>query len=184
MRGLSSTRLSSLYWAVQVGLLTPLTFAQHCLHPLAVFTSGAYFLKNGRRWQWICEVDSASFKGAFEGPQSDCVWAKQEFVAHATGCQFFFLFSMHLWSDQPKNNTFFFSILHHLSTIFPANTTVLAFVLLCNSRLNKTSIFIHSMKQCLLRNQPGSGSCDISGLLSKWLWRVFTHANQFHWTAQ
>ena len=37
------------YWAVQAGLLTPLTFAQHRLSPLAAFTSGAYFLHNGRR---------------------------------------------------------------------------------------------------------------------------------------
>ena len=28
-------------------LLTPLTFARHRLSPLAVFTSGAYFLYNG-----------------------------------------------------------------------------------------------------------------------------------------
>ena len=38
-----------LYWAIQAGLLTPLTFAQHRLSPLAAFTSGAYFLHNGRR---------------------------------------------------------------------------------------------------------------------------------------
>ena len=38
-----------LYWAIQAGLLTPLTFAQHCLSPLAAFTAGAYFLHNGRR---------------------------------------------------------------------------------------------------------------------------------------
>ena len=31
------------------GLLTPLTFARHRLSPLAAFTSGAYFLHNGRR---------------------------------------------------------------------------------------------------------------------------------------
>ena len=37
------------YWAIHAGLLTPLTFAQHRLSPLAVFTSGAYFLHNGRR---------------------------------------------------------------------------------------------------------------------------------------
>ena len=41
--------LLSMYWAIQAGLLTPLTFAQHCLSPLAAFTSGAYFLHNGRR---------------------------------------------------------------------------------------------------------------------------------------
>ena len=32
------------YWAIQVGLLTPLTFAWHRLSPLAAFISGAYFL--------------------------------------------------------------------------------------------------------------------------------------------
>ena len=39
-------------WAVSGGgLLTPLTFARHRLSPLAAFTSGAYFLHNGRQWQ-------------------------------------------------------------------------------------------------------------------------------------
>ena len=37
------------YWAIQAGLLTPLTFARHRLSPLAAFTSGAYFLHSGRR---------------------------------------------------------------------------------------------------------------------------------------
>ena len=37
------------YWAIQAGLLTPFTFALHRLSPLAAFTSGAYFLHNGRR---------------------------------------------------------------------------------------------------------------------------------------
>ena len=38
-----------MYWAIQAGLLTPLTFARHRLSHLAAFTSGAYFLHNGRR---------------------------------------------------------------------------------------------------------------------------------------
>ena len=42
---------TSLDWAIQAGLLTPLTFARHRLSPLAAFTSGAYFLHNGRRSQ-------------------------------------------------------------------------------------------------------------------------------------
>ena len=37
------------FCAVQVGLLTPLTFAPHRLSPLAAFTSGVYFLRHGRR---------------------------------------------------------------------------------------------------------------------------------------
>ena len=32
------------YWAVQAGLLTPLTFARRRLSPLAAFTSGAWLL--------------------------------------------------------------------------------------------------------------------------------------------
>ena len=57
-----------LYWAIQAGLLTPLTFARHRLSPLVAFTSGAYFLHNGRRWQWICEFYTARVKGIFWGP--------------------------------------------------------------------------------------------------------------------
>ena len=53
------------YWAIQAGLLTPLTFARHRLSPLAAFTSGAYFLHNGRRWQWIFEFYTANVKGIF-----------------------------------------------------------------------------------------------------------------------
>ena len=37
------------YWAIQAGLLTSLTFARHRLSPLSAFTSGAYFLHNGMR---------------------------------------------------------------------------------------------------------------------------------------
>ena len=41
-------RLSTnVFWAVQAGLLTPLTFAQHRLSPLAAFSYSVYFLHNG-----------------------------------------------------------------------------------------------------------------------------------------
>ena len=39
-------RVFSVYWVIQAGLLTPLTFARRRLSPLAAFTSGAYFLHN------------------------------------------------------------------------------------------------------------------------------------------
>ena len=58
---------SHMYWAIQAGLLTPLTFAWHRLNPLAAFTSGVYFLHNGRRWQWIREFYTANFKCIFGG---------------------------------------------------------------------------------------------------------------------
>ena len=37
-------RYSLVYWVIQAGLLTPLTFARHRLSPVAAFTSDAYFL--------------------------------------------------------------------------------------------------------------------------------------------
>ena len=36
-------------WAIQAGLLTPLTFARHRLSPLVAVNSDGYFLHNGRR---------------------------------------------------------------------------------------------------------------------------------------
>ena len=44
-----NTSMSKPYWAVQAGLLTPLTFARPRLNLLATFASGAYFFHNGRR---------------------------------------------------------------------------------------------------------------------------------------
>ena len=53
--------------------------------------------------------------------------------------------------------TLFFPTLHPLSTVIFATATVLAFVLLRDSRFNFHCYkLIHSMKQHLLRNRPGS----------------------------
>ena len=52
MQGQSTLKfplMGMVYWAIQVGLLTPLIFARHRLSPLAAFISGAYFLHNGRQ---------------------------------------------------------------------------------------------------------------------------------------
>ena len=56
------------YWVVQAGLLTPLTFARYRLSPLAAFTTGVYFLHNGRWWQSICKFSTANFKDISGGP--------------------------------------------------------------------------------------------------------------------
>ena len=50
------------------GVVKSLDFCPASLSPLAAFTSGAYFLHNGRQWQWICEFYTANFKDIFEGP--------------------------------------------------------------------------------------------------------------------
>ena len=46
----ATTLLSSMFWAVQVRVVNSLDFCPASfLSPLATFTSGAYFLHNGRR---------------------------------------------------------------------------------------------------------------------------------------
>ena len=128
------------YWAVQAGLLTPLIFAWRCLSPLSAFTSSAFFLHNGKRWQWICEFYTANFKGIFGGLQSECVWQQ---AINCCSCykmpqNAFFFSLMNSWSSgQPKNDTkTFFSTLHPLSLVIFATATVVVFVLLHNSRFN------------------------------------------------
>ena len=57
------------------------------------------------------------------------------------------------------------------SIIFPlvifATAVMVAFVLLSNTRLNFRCYTIHSVNQHLLRNRPGSDSCDLSRLLAR-----------------
>ena len=125
-------------WAVQAGLLTPLTFVRHRLSPLAAFTSGAYFLHNGRRWQKIFEFYTANFKGIFEGPYSECVWQQA-----ITCCSCYrmpqntFFSTNSRSSGQPKNDAkTLFSVLHPLSAVIFVTATVVEFVLLRNSRFS------------------------------------------------
>ena len=52
------------------GVVNSLGFCRHPLRPLASFISGAYFLHNGRRWQWICKFYTANIKSIFGGSSS------------------------------------------------------------------------------------------------------------------
>ena len=118
-----------LYWAVQAGLLTPLTFARHRLSPLAAFTSGAYFLHNGRRWQWICEFYTTNLKGIFGTPVVTTVYRMPQntFFPHEI---------VIIWSAKKWCKDTLFSTLHPPSPVIFATATVAAFVLLHNSRFN------------------------------------------------
>ena len=57
------------FWAIQAGLLTPLTFVRHRLSPLAAFSSGAYFLppppppkkKKREKKKRVCNSEFANF---------------------------------------------------------------------------------------------------------------------------
>ena len=147
------------YWAVQVGLLTPLTFAQHSLSPLAAFTSGAYFLHNGRRWQWICEFYTANFKKHF--------WRPVVIMCQATSNNSKRISSMKLWSfGQPKTTQrHVFSTLHLLSLVIFATAAVVAFVLLCNSRFNFHCYTQHEATPT--QKSARKWCCDLSWLVQK-----------------
>ena len=54
----------------------------------------------------------------------------------------------------------------------------------CFAILVSTSIVIHSVKQRLLRNRPGSDAANSRDFLRERLQREFTRANQLHRTAQ
>ena len=72
---------------------------------------------------------------------------KQELVVRAlyfVGCNYFFSCTCNLLVSQETMYTHFFPILHHLTPVIFANTTVAAFVLF--GILNSTSIVILSLK--------------------------------------
>ena len=149
------------------GVVKSLDFCPESLKssPLAAFTSGAYFLHNGRRWQWICEFYTANFKDIFLGPQSECVW--QQAVACAIGCpkMHFFHELTIFWSAEKQYKDFFFSTLHPLSPVIFATATVVAFVLLRSSRFN-----FHCYTQCEATPTQKSARkwcCDLSRLLAR-----------------
>ena len=136
-----------MYWVVQAGLLTPLTFTQHRLCPLAAFTSVSTFftvmtIKKG-------DSEFAKFTMAF----------KAFFKAHTHrqnvlgNKQYFFCLcyrmpqnasppppppppQTHDLVSQKNNAKMLFSILHHLSPVIFADATQVAFVQLHSSRLN------------------------------------------------
>ena len=159
---------------IQAGLLTPLTFAQHCLSPLAAFTSGVYFLHNGRRWQWICEFYTANVKGVY--------WAITCCSCFRMPQNAFFLWTRDLLVSQKTTQRHFIFTLHPLSTVFFATATVLAFVLLRNSSFN-----FHCYTQCeatptqkLARKCAATSRDFFRGRLQS----AFTLANQLRWIAQ
>ena len=95
------------YWVVQAGL-SPLTFIWHRLSPLDVLTSSAYFLHNGRRWQWILKVTAPTLQAFLKAffPQP---------------------------ARKPGKDTFHPSSPFPVALV---NTTAVALVLLCTSMFN------------------------------------------------
>ena len=142
-------------------LLTPLTFAQHSLSPFA------YFLHNGRRWQWICKFYTTNLKGIFGGLKSECV--RQQAITCCLCCRMpqnaFLPRNHNLLVSHKMTQRHFFSTLYPLSLVIFATATVVAFLLLRNSRFN-----FHCYTQCEATSTQKSAQkwrCDILRLVQK-----------------
>ena len=120
-----------------------------------------------------------TLKTFFGGLWSECVWQQA-----VTCCSCY---------RMPQNDMFFHELaifwsakkqckdtLHPLSLVIFATATVVAFILLRNSRFN----FHCYTQQHLLRNLPRSDAATTRNFLRERLQRAFTRANQLHWTAQ
>ena len=83
------------------------------------------------------------------------------------------------WSAKKMTQRHFFPTLHPLSPVFFATATVLAFVLLHNSRFN-----FHCYTQREATPAQKSAQKWHCNFLRERLQRAFTRANQLHWTAQ
>ena len=82
-------------------------------------------------------------------------------------------------SDLPKNDAkTLFSTLHPLSTVILQLQQW--WHLYCFAILGSTSTVIHSVKQRLLRNRPGSDAATSRDFMRDRLQRAFTRANQLH----
>ena len=78
------------------------------------------------------------------------------------------------------------TLLFHPPSPFPSNFLQLQqwWHLHCFAILGSTFTVIHSVKQRILRNWPGSDAATSHDVSRERLQRVFTHANQLHRTAQ
>ena len=114
-------------------MFTPLTFAQHCLSPLAAFPSGAYFLHNGTlEGGGFVNFTLLTLKTFLEAHSQNVSGNKQKLVAHTIGCPK----TRDLLIYQKTMQRHFFPTLNPLSPVIFVTAGVVAFLLLCNSRFN------------------------------------------------
>ena len=121
-----------------------------------------------------------SLKTFFEARSQNVSGNKQYLVAHATGCPktHFFLRTRDLLVSQKTTQRHFFSTLHSISTVIFATVTVLAFVLLRNSRFN---FHCYTQREAT-PTQKSARKCAATSrdILRERLQSTFTLANQPH----
>ena len=144
----------------------------------------------------------ANFKDIFGGPSSECAWQQ---AITCCSCYrtpprppppppppiFFFFFFFFFKSPRTRDllvsqKTMQRHFFCHAPSPFPGNFWKLQqwWHLHCFAIIGSTSIVIHSVKQRLLRNRPGSDAATSRDFLRERLQRAFTRANQLHWTAR
>ena len=121
------------------------------LSPLAVITFGAYFLHSRRSDSEFAKFTVPALNAIFMAVVRVCLATSRNLLFMFIGCpkHIFFLHTRDLLVGRRTMQRHLFSILHHLFPVILANTTVVPFVLLCNSRFN-----FHCDTH-LLRNRPG-----------------------------
>jgi len=105
---------------------------------------------------------------------------KEQLAARAIGCpKKLFFHEITIWSAPKRRKDTFFS---PPSISFPRTFLQLQqwWHLYCFAILGSKSIVIHSMKQHLLRNRPGSDAATSRDFLRERLRRAFTRANKLH----
>ena len=126
-----------------------------------------------------------------------CLATRKLLVAHAIGCPktlfcccffCFLFFSFFLFSPSRTRDLLVSQKQQHKDTFLPPSIPLPRYFLqlqqwwhlYCFAILGSTSTVIHSVKQSLLRNRPGSDAATSRDFLREILQRAFPRANQLH----
>ena len=127
-----------------------------------------------------CQLERAFLEARSQNVSSN----KQYLVARAIGCpEKHFLHELAIfWSAKKQRKNTFFSTLHPLSTVIFAAATVLAFVLLHDSRFN---FHCYTQREATpTQKSARKWAATSRDFLRKRLQSAFTLANQLRWITQ
>ena len=156
--------------------------------PASLKSLGCFYLRCVLSSQW--KAVTANFalptlKTFLEARSQNVSGNKQQLVARAIGCPKTHNFhKVAIFWSAKKNDPK--TLIFPPSIPFPSYFSQLQqfWHLYCLAILGSTSIVIHSVKQRLLRNRPGSDAGTSRDFLRERLQRAFTRANQLHCIAQ
>ena len=156
-------------------MLTPLTFARHRLSPLVAFTSGAYFTAVESGDSEFANFTLPTLKAFLEARGHDV--SGNNCSCYRMPQNAFFFYELAIFWSAKKRRKDFISTLYPLSTVFFTTATVLAFILLRDSRSN---FHCHTQREAT-PTQKSARKCAATSrdTLRERLQSPFTLANQF-----